>query len=33
MAKPQTVAVEYRDAATLEGEDAGKVSAVIKYDG
>ncbi|KAI8150381.1 tRNA synthetases class I, catalytic domain-containing protein [Fennellomyces sp. T-0311] len=33
MAKPQTVAVEYRDAANLEGEGVGKVAAVIKYNG
>ncbi|KAG2222556.1 hypothetical protein INT45_002687 [Circinella minor] len=33
MAKPQTVAVEYRDAANLEAEGAGKAAALIKYNG
>ncbi|KAI9318637.1 tRNA synthetases class I, catalytic domain-containing protein [Dichotomocladium elegans] len=33
MSKPQTVAVEYRDAATLEGEGAGKATALIKFNG
>ncbi|KAI9248794.1 tRNA synthetases class I, catalytic domain-containing protein [Phascolomyces articulosus] len=33
MAKPQTVAVEYRDAANLEAEGAGKATALIKYNG
>ncbi|KAI9496257.1 tRNA synthetases class I, catalytic domain-containing protein [Zychaea mexicana] len=33
MAKPQTVAVEYRDAANLEAEGANKAAALIKYNG
>ncbi|KAJ8660549.1 glutamate-tRNA ligase [Lichtheimia ornata] len=33
MAKPQTVAVEYRDAANLQAEGAAKATALIKYNG
>lgn len=33
MAKPQTVAVEYRDAANLQADGAAKATALIKYNG
>lgn len=31
--KPQTIAVEYRDAANLEAEGAPKASALVQFNG